>query len=171
VEAFGGGTEPLGDDVVREAFGHLTSPGRLEVVGRSPGVVVDAAHNPAGMSAAVAGLIEAFGFPALIGVLALSEDKDVPGILGELEPAVSELVVTRNSSDRAMDPGKLAELAGAVLGPERVRAAARLDEAIDVAVTLADEAGGDHPSGAGVLVTGSVVTAGDARRLLGAGPA
>jgi dihydrofolate synthase/folylpolyglutamate synthase len=70
-----------------------------------------------------------------------------------------------------MDPGKLAELAGAVLGPERVRATARLDEAIDVAVGLADEAGGDHPSGSGVLVTGSVVTAGDARTLLGAGPA
>ena len=171
VEAFGGGTEPLGDDVVREAFGRVTSPGRMEVVRRSPVVVVDAAHNPAGMGAAVAGLIEAFGFPALIGVLALSEDKDVPGILGALEPAVSELVVTRNSSDRAMDPGKLAELAGAVLGPERVRAAARLDEAIDAAVALADEAGGDHPSGAGVLVTGSVHTAGDARTLLGAGPA
>ena len=70
-----------------------------------------------------------------------------------------------------MDPGKLAELAATVLGPDRVRSAARLDDAIDVAVTLADEAGGGSPASAGVLITGSVVAAGEARRLLGAGPA
>jgi dihydrofolate synthase / folylpolyglutamate synthase len=169
-EAFGG-TEPLGADLVREAFAQVTTPGRLELVRRSPSVVVDAAHNPAGMAAAVAGLIEAFGFPALIGVLAVSEDKDVPGILGELEPVVSQLVVTRSSSDRSMDPAKLAELAAAVLGPERVRAAARLDDAIEIAVELADEASGGGPADAGVLITGSVVTAGDARRLLGGGTA
>ncbi|MBO0784556.1 MAG: bifunctional folylpolyglutamate synthase/dihydrofolate synthase [Actinobacteria bacterium] len=169
-EAFGG-SEPLGDDLVREAFAQVTTPGRLELVRRSPSVVVDAAHNPAGMAATVAGLIEAFGFPTLIGVLAVSEDKDVPGILGELEPAVSQLVVTRSSSDRSMDPAKLAELAAAVLGPERVRAAARLDDAIEMAVELADEASGGSPADAGVLITGSVVTAGDARRLLGGGPA
>jgi dihydrofolate synthase/folylpolyglutamate synthase len=169
-EAFGG-SEPLGAELVREAFAQVSTPGRLELVRRSPSVVVDAAHNPAGMAATVAGLIEAFGFPALIGVLAVSEDKDVPGILGELEPAVSQLVVTRSSSDRSMDPAKLAELAAAVLGPERVRAAARLDDAIEMAVELADEASGGSPADAGVLITGSVVTAGDARRLLGGGPA
>ncbi|MDR0346241.1 MAG: bifunctional folylpolyglutamate synthase/dihydrofolate synthase [Nocardiopsaceae bacterium] len=169
-EAFGG-SEPLGADLVREAFAQVSAPGRLELVRRSPSLVVDAAHNPAGMAATVAGLIESFGFPTLIGVLAVSEDKDVPGILGELEPAVSQLVVTRSSSDRSMDPAKLAELAAAVLGPERVRAAARLDDAIEIAVELADEASGGSPADAGVLITGSVVTAGDARRLLGGGPA
>ena len=79
-------------------------------------MIVDSAHNPAGMAAAMEALTEAFTFAAVIGVLAVSEDKDVPGILDQLEPVVSELVVTRNSSDRSMDPAKLAELAGGVSG-------------------------------------------------------
>jgi dihydrofolate synthase/folylpolyglutamate synthase len=170
VEAFGSGDQPLDEDLVREGFALASSPGRLEVARRSPVVVLDAAHNPAGMTAAVAGLTEAFPFRELIAVLALSEDKDVPAILGELEPVAAELVVTRNSSDRSMDPGKLAELAGPVFGPERVRVAARLDDAIEIAVTLADEASAGNPGGAGVLVTGSVVTVGDARQLLRGSP-
>jgi folylpolyglutamate synthase/dihydrofolate synthase len=162
-----GGAGQLGQDIVRAGFATVTSPGRLEVVRRSPVVIVDAAHNPAGTAAAMAAVTEAFTFAALIGVLAVSEDKDVPGILDQLEPVVTELVVTRNSSDRSMDPGKLGELAGAALGPERVHVARRIDEALELAVTLADEAAGTEGlTRTGVLVTGSVITAGDARVLL-----
>jgi dihydrofolate synthase/folylpolyglutamate synthase len=164
---------PLDDELVRSAFRMMSSPGRLEVVRRSPVVIVDAAHNPAGMAATVAALTESFALTDLIAILAVSEDKDVPGILDELEPVVSELVVTANSSPRSADPGKLAELAAAVFSPDRVRAVPRLDDAIELAVELADEAdarsadsGGGPPGTALVLITGSVITAGDARLLL-----
>jgi folylpolyglutamate synthase/dihydropteroate synthase len=162
----------LDDELVRSAFAMMSSPGRLEVVRRSPTMIVDSAHNPAGMAATVAALTESFALTDLIAILAVSEDKDVPGILDELEPVVSELVVTSNSSSRSADPGKLAELAGAVFGPDRVRAVPRLDDAIEFAVELADAAdarsedGPGLPGGALVLITGSVITAGDARRLL-----
>ncbi|MGO9221814.1 MAG: bifunctional folylpolyglutamate synthase/dihydrofolate synthase [Streptosporangiaceae bacterium] len=157
----------LGQDLVRAAFAQVTSPGRLEVVRRSPVVILDAAHNPAGMEAAMEAVTEAFTFAALVGVLAVSADKDVPGILDQLEPVISELVVTRNSSDRSMDPGKLAEVAASVFGPERVHVARRLDDALEMAVGLADDASGDEGlTRTGVLVTGSVITAGDARALL-----
>ena len=169
----GGGVEPaaLDDELVRSAFATMSSPGRLEVVRRSPVVIVDAAHNPSGMAATVAALSEAFAFTELVAILAVSEDKDVPGILDELEPVASELVVTGNSSSRSADPGKLAEMAAAVFGPDRVRAVPRLDDAIEIGVALADEAdargaGGGLPGTAAVLVTGSVITAGDARLLL-----
>ena len=66
-----------------------------------------------------------------------------------------------------MDPGQLADLAGAVFGPDRVRVADRIDDAIEAAVGMADEAAADGLGGSGVLVTGSVVTAADARSLLG----
>jgi dihydrofolate synthase / folylpolyglutamate synthase len=164
---------PLDDDLVRSAFRMMSSPGRLEVVRRSPVVIVDAAHNPAGMAATVAALTESFALTDMIAILAVSEDKDVPGILDELEPVVSELVVTANSSPRSADPDKLAELAGAVFSPERVRAVPRLDDAIELAVELADEADARSAGGSGgppgtalVLITGSVITAGDARLLL-----
>jgi dihydrofolate synthase/folylpolyglutamate synthase len=57
-----------------------------------------------------------------------------------------------------------------VFGPDRVTTASRLDEAIDTAIALADEAAGQDVGSAGVLVTGSVITAGEARVLLGADP-
>jgi dihydrofolate synthase / folylpolyglutamate synthase len=172
VEAFGGAGPDAGalsEDLVRAAFAAMTSPGRLEVVRRSPVVIADSAHNPAGMAASVAAVTEAFSFRSLIAVLAISADKDVPAVLDQLEPVADGLVVTRNSSDRSMDPGKLADLAAEVFGPDRVRVAGRLDDAIDIAVGMADEAAADGLGGSGVLVTGSVVTAGDARSLLGAG--
>jgi dihydrofolate synthase/folylpolyglutamate synthase len=169
---------PLEETWVRDAFASVTSPGRLEVVRRSPVIIVDAAHNPAGMAAAMEAVTEAFTFTRLVGVLAVSADKDVPAILDQLEPVVSDLVITRNSSPRSMELTKLAELAEEIFGHDRVHPAARLDEAIEVAVTLADESGagdgspGDLVPGAnGVFIAGSVITAGDARALLVGGPA
>jgi len=171
VEAFAGATDEtagLDEDLVREAFAMVSSPGRLEVVRRSPTIILDAAHNPAGMAATAAAIEEAFTFTHLTGVFAASRDKDVPGMLSELEPLLDEIVVTHNSSDRSMDPGEAAVIAAEIFGEERVRSADRIEDAIEDAVALADEAvEAGLPGGAAVLITGSVITAGDARKLLG----
>jgi dihydrofolate synthase / folylpolyglutamate synthase len=171
VEAFAGVTDDVGTldaELVREAFAKVSSPGRLEVIRRSPTIIIDAAHNPAGMGATVAAIEEAFSFARLTGVFAASGDKDVPGILAELEPLLTDIVVTRNSSERSMEPQVTAELATEIFGEDRVQSAARLDDAIETAVALADEAVAETgPGSGGVLITGSVITAGDARRLLG----
>jgi dihydrofolate synthase/folylpolyglutamate synthase len=172
VEAFFGVGErgparTLDVEVVRAAFAEVTSPGRLEVVRTSPTVILDAAHNPAGAQAAAAAVTEAFGFSRLIGVVGATQGKDVRGLLEAFEPVFSEVVVTRNTSHRALDPDELAALAVEVFGEERVQVEPRLDDALDVAVTLAEE---EHEyAGAGVLVTGSVITVGEARLLLGKG--
>jgi dihydrofolate synthase / folylpolyglutamate synthase len=171
VEVFSGAGDGLDEELVRSAFLAVTTPGRLEVVRRSPVMIVDSAHNPAGMAASMAAVTEAFGFGTLMAVLAVSADKDVPGILAEMEPAVSTLVTAQNSASRSMDADELAGLAAGVFGPDRVVAAPRLDDAIDAATALADEAGAeDGPGlgGAGILITGSTTTAGEARTLLGA---
>ena len=191
VEAFAGVsvTAPVGDDgsaltlgpglsqagldpeLVRAGFARVSSPGRLDILRRSPTVIADAAHNPAGMAATAAALTESFDFDRLIGVVAVAEDKDVAGVLDELEPLLSEIVVTTNSSPRAMGVDELAELARDIFGEDRVQVAERLDDAIDLAVSLVDaadaEASADGlPGSSAVLVTGSVVTAGDAQLLL-----
>ncbi|TDD83712.1 bifunctional folylpolyglutamate synthase/dihydrofolate synthase [Actinomadura darangshiensis] len=164
-ESYLGGDEgQLDPALVRSGFAKSASPGRLEVARTSPTVLLDSAHNPAGMAASVATITESFGFTRLAGVLAIAADKDVAGVLDQLEPVLEELVVTRNSSPRSMPPEELAELAESVFGPERVHVAPRLDDAIDRAIGLAEETG--EYRGAGVLITGSVVTAGDARTLL-----
>ncbi|MEU4894735.1 folylpolyglutamate synthase/dihydrofolate synthase family protein [Streptomyces sp. NPDC044780] len=171
VEAFFGiGTQharTLDIDTVRSAFASATSPGRMEVVRRSPTVVLDAAHNPAGARAAAEAVTESFGFSRLVGVVGASDDKDVRGLLEAFEPIFAEVVVTRNSSHRAMDPDELAAVAVEVFGPDRVQVEPRLDDALEEAITLAEEEG--EYAGAGVLVTGSVITVGEARLLLGKG--
>ncbi|MGW2558882.1 bifunctional tetrahydrofolate synthase/dihydrofolate synthase [Streptomyces sp. NPDC001514] len=171
VEAFFGIGEQhartLDVDTVRTAFASVVSPGRLEVVRRSPTVVLDAAHNPAGARAAADGITEAFGFSRLIGVVGTSSDKDVKAVLEAFEPVFTEIVVTQNSSHRAMTADELAAVAVEVFGDERVVVEPRLDDALEAAVTLAEEEA--EYAGAGVLVTGSVITVGEARLLLGRG--
>jgi dihydrofolate synthase/folylpolyglutamate synthase len=170
VEAFfgaGAATGTLDADVVRAAFAAVRSPGRLEAVRAAPTVLIDAAHNPHGMSATVAAIRESFDFRRLIAVVAVLADKDAAGILDLLEPVADEIVVTQNSATRAMPADDLAVLAVAAFGAERVSVQPRLDDAIEAAVRLAEESDDGSLAGAGVLVTGSVVTAGEARVLLG----
>ncbi|WP_395759276.1 bifunctional folylpolyglutamate synthase/dihydrofolate synthase [Streptomyces althioticus] len=171
VEAFFGvgaqRPEPLDIDTVRRAFASVASPGRMEVVRRSPTVVLDAAHNPAGARAAAAAIGEAFQFSNLVGVVGASGDKNVRELLEAFEPVFAEVVVTQNSSHRAMDADALAAIAVEVFGEERVQVEPRLPDALEAAITLAEEEG--EFAGGGVLVTGSVITVGEARLLLGKG--
>ncbi|MFC5727905.1 MULTISPECIES: bifunctional tetrahydrofolate synthase/dihydrofolate synthase [Nocardioides] len=167
VEAFLGGEEPLGDDVVRTAFSEATSPGRLEVIRRSPTIVLDAAHNPHGAEATAAALDDSFQFDPLIGVIGVMGDKDAEGLLAAFEPHLAHVVVTQNSADRAMPAEQLAVTAREVFGEDRVSVAPRLSDAIDEAAGRAESGGSDALSAGAVLVTGSVVTVGEARVLLG----
>ncbi len=167
VEAFLGADPQLDLEVVREGFAQVTSPGRLEPVRSSPTVLVDAAHNPAGMAATVAAVQDAFDFRLLVAVVAMLTDKDALGMLTALEPIADTIVVTQNSSPRRLAADDLAALAVQVFGAERVDVSPRLDDALETAIRLAEEgAGGGLLTGVGVLVTGSVITAGEARSLL-----
>lgn len=167
VEAFTG-EEPLHADLVHEAFGQMTSPGRLEIVRRSPTIVLDAAHNPHGAAALAAALQDSFTFSPLVGVVGVMADKDYEGVLSELEPVLAHIVCTQNSTPRAMPAQELAEVAEGIFGVDRVHVAPRLEDAIDQAATLAEQGGtyGEAIGSGGVLVTGSVITVGEARVML-----
>jgi len=168
VEAFLGAGErrQLDVETVREGFAAVSSPGRLERVRTAPTVLLDGAHNPQGMAATVTALQEEFAFSKLVAVLGVLADKDAFSLLELLEPVVDQLVVTRNSSPRAMPTQELATLAAEVLGPDRVVVAEQMPDAIEAAVALAEQDVPGELAGIGVLVTGSVVTVADARRLL-----
>jgi dihydrofolate synthase/folylpolyglutamate synthase len=170
VEAFFGAdaaTGPLDLETVRGAFGLVRSPGRLEPVRSAPTILLDAAHNPAGMTASLTAVAEAFQFRRVVAVVGVMADKDATGMLELLEPAVDELVVTQNSSERGLSADDLAAVAVPIFGPDRVTVEARLDDAIEVGVRMAEDTGDDVLAGVGVLITGSVVTVGEARTLLG----
>lgn len=168
VEAFLGGVA-LPADVVEAAFASVTSPARMELVRNSPTILIDAAHNVAGVHAAIETIEEAFAFERLVGVFGVMADKDVEGMLVELEPVLAELVVSRSTSLRSMDVEDLAELARDVFGEDRVHVADRLDEAVALAVELAETDAYGVGVGAGVIALGSVVLAAEVRTLVARG--
>lgn len=165
VEAVMGG-RALPAAVVQDGLASATSPGRLEVLRSSPTVLVDAAHNPHGVAALVEAVEEVFGLRHLVAVTAVMADKDVEGVLAELEPACDAVVCVPMDSPRALDVEDLAAVAREVFGPERVRTAETLAQGVEQAVTLSE--GHDAPlTASGVLIVGSVVLAAQARELLG----
>jgi dihydrofolate synthase / folylpolyglutamate synthase len=176
VEAFlGVGTSRQLDlEVIQQAFASVTSPGRLERLDTAPPVFADAAHNPHGARALAATLREELGFRRIVVMISTMRDKDTRGILAELEPVTDELVVTQNTSPRALDVDELATVAVEVFGNDRVAIEPVFHEAIETAVWLAN----DHPLKhiprnirSCVVITGSVVTAGEARAFHGKVPA
>jgi dihydrofolate synthase / folylpolyglutamate synthase len=162
------GEEPLSGEVVHQGFEEVTSPGRLEVIRRSPTIILDAAHNPHGATATAEALQDSFALDPLIGVIGVMADKDYEGVLAAFEPVLAAVVCTQNSTSRALRAEDLAEVARGVFGIDRVYVAPRLDDAIDQAATLAEEGGvfGEAIGSGGVLVTGSVITVGEARGML-----
>jgi dihydrofolate synthase/folylpolyglutamate synthase len=168
VEAFlgAGAGKQLELDLVREGFAQVDSPGRLERVRSAPTILLDGAHNPHGMAATVAALEEEFTFRHLVAVVAVMGDKDASGLLDLLEPVAARIVVTQNSSPRSMPADQLAQVATDIFGEDRVTVTENMPDAIEEAVVIAEEDASGELSGVAVLVTGSVVTVADARRLL-----
>ncbi len=164
VEAFAG--VKLDEELVRNAFANVTSPGRCEVLYRDPTVIVDAAHNPHGAHAFAETLKTEFDFETIFGVLSILGEKDVRGVLLELEPVIDRLVVTQNSSDRAMPVDKLFAEAVSVFGAERVFKEPDLRTAITTSIEQCTLINQTSDGISAVVITGSVVTAGESRSIL-----
>jgi len=163
VEAFFGDQE-LDIEAVRAGFANVTSPGRCEVVHRDPTIILDAAHNPHGAAAIAETVQSEFTFNEVIGVVAPMGDKDIHGILLELEQVMDSIIVTANSSSRSTPVDKLEKIAIEIFGAERVFSDENLEKALERAIKdtvrpLSDDT-------IGILVTGSVVTVGEARSYL-----
>ncbi|WP_157156428.1 MULTISPECIES: folylpolyglutamate synthase/dihydrofolate synthase family protein [unclassified Diaminobutyricimonas] len=157
VESFlGDGAHPLDHDTLAEGLGSVTSPGRLQIVGTDPTVLVDAAHNPHGAAALAAALTSYFTFDHVVCVLGVLADKDARGIVEALDPVVAEFIVTESDSERSLEADALATIVVAVAGPDRVRVEPNLATAMDEARALA----GETERGA-ALVAGSITLIGE----------
>jgi dihydrofolate synthase/folylpolyglutamate synthase len=147
----------LEEETVRRALGSATSPGRLEVVGRHPLIVLDGAHNPAAVDATTAALGEAFTWDRLHLVLAVFANKDLAGIVERLAPLADVGYAAATQSVRA----RPSEEIRAALSAGGVEAEAFPSVAGALAAARASAGPGDL-----VLVTGSLYTVADARRAL-----
>jgi len=163
VEAFFG-DQPLDIEAVRAGFAAVTSPGRCEVVHRDPTIILDAAHNPHGALALAETLASEFNFDEIVAVVGVFGDKDAEGILKTVEPIVDHVIVTQSSSDRAMPSSDLEKIASSIFGVDRTFEVNELHNALDRAV--ADATRPLSEDTIGIIVTGSVVTVGEARSYL-----
>ncbi|MEO6942790.1 MAG: folylpolyglutamate synthase/dihydrofolate synthase family protein [Terrimesophilobacter sp.] len=161
VESFlGGGSQPLDHDVLAEGLATATSPGRLQILGVEPTVLIDAAHNPHGAVALAAAIRSYFTFAELTIVLGVLEDKDARGIVEALAPIADRFHVTRSHSDRAIHVDDLASL----VGDTAHEAATTQFDTLDVAIASARQWASEAP-GRGVLITGSITLIGEAIEL------
>ena len=164
VEAFMGG-RALDATVVEAGMLSATSPGRLQVVRHSPTIIVDAAHNPAGAHTLGESISEAFDFERVVGVYSAMGDKDIEGVLGEVEPYLDSIVITQMPGPRAKPAEEIAQIAREVFGADRVDVQEDILEAIATAVNLG-ESGDESAPATGVVVFGSVLLAGEVLRLM-----
>lgn len=163
VEAFFGDQE-LDYEAVLAGFANVQSPGRCEVLHRDPTIIIDAAHNPHGAKAITETIQNEFTFDEVIGVVAAMGDKDVQGALVEFEKIMDSIIVTKNSSSRSMPVAEIEKIARSIFGADRVFAADNLEEAIEKAIK--DSVRPLSEDTLGILITGSVVTVGEARTIV-----
>ncbi len=151
----GGAQHAIVGDVLAEGLQGATSPGRLQLLGIAPTVVVDAAHNPHGARALAAALKDSFDFDEWGLVLGVLGDKDAAGIVETLLPSVEHVFATAPDSDRASDPDAIADLVERAGGRATVHPT--LADAADAAREWAASA-----ERRAVIIAGSVVLAGEA---------
>ena len=163
VEAFFGEQE-LDYEAVLAGFANVTSPGRCEVLHRDPTIIIDAAHNPHGAKSLTETIQSEFTFDEVIGVFAAMSDKDVRGALVELEKVMDSIIVTRNSSHRSMSVADVESIASSIFGADRTFSVDSLEQAIDKAIK--DSVRPLSEETLGILITGSVVTVGEARTIV-----
>ena len=164
VEVFAG--VKLDTELVQDAFSKVSSPGRCEIVYKDPTVIIDAAHNPHGVSAIANTLNTEFDFELVVGVVAVLADKDVAGILKNLSTTLDYLVITENGSARAMNKDELAKIASQYFKAEQVEIIGDMNTAITYAIEKVALFNQVNDGVAAVVITGSVATAGMARSII-----
>ena len=144
---------------LRAALATLTIPGRFELMGRESQVVIDASHNPQAAGVLAGAIRDAWPDPQKrpVVLLGIFSDKDAAGIIGALAPAASAFAVTQPSSPRAMPAADLARLVEAGSGTRPIVVTSTVSEALTALESLAP---------GGLIITGSITTAGEARALL-----
>ena len=164
VEVFAG--VKLDTELVQDAFSKVSSPGRCEIVYKDPTVIIDAAHNPHGVSAIANTLNAEFDFELVVGVVAVLADKDVAGILKNLATTLDYLVITENGSNRAMNKDELAKIASQYFKAEQIEIIGDMNSAITYAIEKVALFNQVNDGVAAVVITGSVATAGMARSII-----
>lgn len=151
----GGASQAIAGGIISDGLQASTSPGRLQLLGIAPTVIVDAAHNPHGAAALAQALGDSFDFDEWGLVLGVLADKDAAGIVQRLAPVAAHVFATAPESDRANDADAIADLV------EQAGQRATVHPSLADAADAAREWAASSERRA-VVIAGSVVLAGEA---------
>jgi len=146
----------LTDSEIQDGIKAATHPGRMEIISAEPLILLDGAHNPAGMSMLVRTLQEDFSNHRFVVVLGVLKDKDLKTLVSTIVPISDVIIVTKSGNPRAADPSVLKEMITAVDVDKTVFVEDSIPQAIDYAKRIARQK--DL-----ICVTGSLFTVGEAR--------
>ncbi|HIC90459.1 MAG TPA: bifunctional folylpolyglutamate synthase/dihydrofolate synthase [Syntrophaceae bacterium] len=145
------------ESAIYQGLKEVNWPGRLEVIGENPTVVLDGAHNPVAATCLRQALLNEFSFHSLILVMGIMRDKDIKGMFKRLIPIADKVILTKPAYERAADPHYLYEL-GAFYQKDMI-----INQSVDEAVKLALSMAHEHDL---ICITGSLYTVGEARKYL-----
>ena len=148
----------VNDDAVFAGIRDVQWPGRLEILQQAPMVVVDGAHNAAGVSALAKALKNEFSYTRLILIFGVLNDKDYRSMLKKLFPLADRLIITKPDTVRAMPPQEIAAVAQKWQYKDRIELAESPQEALKRALSIA---GLDDM----ICVTGSLYLVGEIKRI------
>lgn len=148
----------LTEEAFRRGLSEVRWPGRLEILGRDPLVVIDGAHNLEAFQGLKQALLQTFSYRRMILVLGILKDKALEEILAEIVPLADELIITRPNSPRAADPLHLERMSKAAF-KKPVFVEEKLIQALKSAFSLAS------PDDL-ILIAGSLYLISEARHIL-----
>ncbi|UCF49207.1 MAG: bifunctional folylpolyglutamate synthase/dihydrofolate synthase [Thermoplasmatales archaeon] len=143
------------DDAINEAFEKTKNPGRMEIIGIKPMILLDGAHNVAGMNFLKTAIEENFVYENLIIIFGILKDKNIQDILDIIAPIADIIIATKSQSRRAFNPLLLNKMAG----KKEVVVIEKIHDAIKYAKKIANH--NDM-----ICITGSLYTIGEARDYL-----
>lgn len=149
----------IDDEKAISGLSEVRLAGRMEMVCKDPRVLVDAAHNAASIRALIQAIGQHVPYDSLIIVFGCNNDKDIRGMLTELQYGADKVVFTRSNSPKAVFPTDLAEMYTEICG-KMCQTAMSLKEAVRIASNAISRE--DL-----ICVTGSFYLVGQAKHLLG----
>jgi dihydrofolate synthase/folylpolyglutamate synthase len=143
---------PVSESAIRGGLKMTEWEGRMDIISKSPLVILDGSHNPDGVTTTVE-ILRELGLTPLTYVVACMDDKDAAGIMKQLAPTAAKIICTQTRNKRALSAEKLARIAGnAFHGP--VEVFDRSEQALN--------RGFDGTDGKGLCAIGSLYLVGEA---------
>jgi dihydrofolate synthase/folylpolyglutamate synthase len=147
------------DSDIQDGIKAATHPGRMEIISAKPLLLLDGAHNPAGMSMLAKTVQEDFSNHRCVIVLGVLKDKDLKTMVSTIVPIADVIIVTKSGNPRAVDPVVLKEMITTIDSDKTVFVEDSIPRAIDHAKRIA------RPKDL-ICVTGSLFTVGEAREYI-----